>query len=226
MILFRHISQFSTFQTLIFQIRFPHSDIPHTFQARLRFSDPVTFFPWSRDRVVFSVLFVLHLNTLHIVSVATVVGIRTALWMDEALSLCLKNSLSCEVKSLSCVRLCDCTRLLPPWDSPGKSTGVGCHFLLQLSCEGGSYLSCEHRRSISCFTCFIEEWWVVLYQAKEEEAQEDKECGLFGECLGLQGLWKGCLNSLLFESFSTWLSVALLASGCLTLMTQNTLVNI
>ena len=23
------------------------------------------------------------------------------------------------------------TRLLPPWDSPGKNTGVGCHFLLQ-----------------------------------------------------------------------------------------------
>ena len=23
------------------------------------------------------------------------------------------------------------TRLLPPWDSPGKSIGVGCHFLLQ-----------------------------------------------------------------------------------------------
>ena len=23
------------------------------------------------------------------------------------------------------------TRLLCPWDSPGKSTGVGCHFLLQ-----------------------------------------------------------------------------------------------
>ena len=23
------------------------------------------------------------------------------------------------------------TRLLPPWDSPGKSTGVGCHFLFQ-----------------------------------------------------------------------------------------------
>ena len=23
------------------------------------------------------------------------------------------------------------TRLLPPWDSPGKSTGVGCHFFLQ-----------------------------------------------------------------------------------------------
>ena len=24
-----------------------------------------------------------------------------------------------------------CTRLPRPWDSPGKSTGVGCHFLLQ-----------------------------------------------------------------------------------------------
>ena len=23
------------------------------------------------------------------------------------------------------------TRLHPPWDSPGKNTGVGCHFLLQ-----------------------------------------------------------------------------------------------
>ena len=35
-------------------------------------------------------------------------------------------------KSLqSCPTLCDPTRLLRPWDSPGKNTGVGCHFLLQ-----------------------------------------------------------------------------------------------
>ena len=40
-------------------------------------------------------------------------------------------------KSLqSCPTLCDPidglpTRLPRPWDSPGKSTGVGCHFLLQ-----------------------------------------------------------------------------------------------
>jgi len=26
-------------------------------------------------------------------------------------------------------------RLLCPWDSPGKNTGVGCHFLLQLFSE-------------------------------------------------------------------------------------------
>ena len=36
----------------------------------------------------------------------------------------------------SCVRLCAThrqqpTRLPPPWDSPGKNTGVGCHCLLQ-----------------------------------------------------------------------------------------------
>ena len=40
-------------------------------------------------------------------------------------------------KSLqSCPTLCDpidgsSTRLRHPWDSPGKNTGVGCHFLLQ-----------------------------------------------------------------------------------------------
>ena len=30
----------------------------------------------------------------------------------------------------SCPILCDPTRLPRPWDSPGKNTGVGCHFLL------------------------------------------------------------------------------------------------
>ena len=40
-------------------------------------------------------------------------------------------------KSLqSCLTLCDPTdgqptKLPRPWDSPGKNTGVGCHFLLQ-----------------------------------------------------------------------------------------------
>ena len=37
---------------------------------------------------------------------------------------------------LSCVRLFATQRLQParllsPWDSPGRNTGVGCHFLLQ-----------------------------------------------------------------------------------------------
>ena len=35
-------------------------------------------------------------------------------------------------KSLeSCPILCNPARLLCPWESPGKNTGVGCHFLLQ-----------------------------------------------------------------------------------------------
>ena len=49
----------------------------------------------------------------------------------------IKNkSAAAAAKSLqSCPTLCDQrqqpTRLPHPWDSPGKSTGVGCHFLLQ-----------------------------------------------------------------------------------------------
>ena len=41
------------------------------------------------------------------------------------------------LSNVSCVRLCvqphrwQPTRLPHPWDSPGKNTGVGCHFLLQ-----------------------------------------------------------------------------------------------
>ena len=48
-----------------------------------------------------------------------------------------KRSAAAAAKSLQlCPTLCDTTdgsppRLLHPWDSPGKNTGVGCHFLLQ-----------------------------------------------------------------------------------------------
>ena len=45
------------------------------------------------------------------------------------------SSAAAAAKSLqSCPTLCDPrrqpTRLLCPWDSPGKNTGVACHFLL------------------------------------------------------------------------------------------------
>ena len=44
----------------------------------------------------------------------------------------LKKAVAAAAKSLqSCPTLCNPTRLPCPWDSPGKNTGVGCHFLLQ-----------------------------------------------------------------------------------------------
>ena len=41
--------------------------------------------------------------------------------------------------------------LLRPWDFPGKSTGVGCHFLLQrIFPTQGSNLGLPHRRQMLC----------------------------------------------------------------------------
>ena len=46
-----------------------------------------------------------------------------------------KGSLNASAKSLqSCPTLCNAMNCCPPdssWESPGKNTGVGCHFLLQ-----------------------------------------------------------------------------------------------
>ena len=46
-----------------------------------------------------------------------------------------KNRRLCSKSLQSCPTLCDPrgqpTRLPHPWDSPGKNTGMGCHFLLQ-----------------------------------------------------------------------------------------------
>ena len=62
-------------------------------------------------------------------------------------------------KSLqSCLTLCDpidpAHRLRHPWDSPGKNTGVGCHFLLQ----------CMKVKSLSHVRLFIT-LWTAAYQA-------------------------------------------------------------
>ena len=59
-------------------------------------------------------------------------------WQTDSLSLShqgsphyIRGPAAAAAKSLqSCPTLCD-TRLRRPWDSPGKNTGVGCHFLLQ-----------------------------------------------------------------------------------------------
>ena len=46
------------------------------------------------------------------------------------------------------------TRLPHPWDSPGKSTGEGCHFLLK----------CMKVKSLSCVRLF-ETPWIAVHQA-------------------------------------------------------------
>ena len=50
------------------------------------------------------------------------------------------------------------TRLPCPWDSPGKNTGVGCHFLLQCM-----KVKSESEVSQSCPTLAI--LWTAAYQA-------------------------------------------------------------
>ena len=58
----------------------------------------------------------------------------------------------------SCLTLCDLmdcslsTRLLPLWDSPGKSTGVGCHLSFQMSqffASGGQSIGVSASTSVS-----------------------------------------------------------------------------
>ena len=63
-------------------------------------------------------------------------------------------------KSLqSCPTLCDPIDSNPPgsprsWDSPGKNTGMGCHFLLQ----------CMKVKSLSCVQ-LLATTWTAAYQA-------------------------------------------------------------
>ena len=66
-------------------------------------------------------------------------------------------------KSLqSCLTLCDPrpqpTRFPRPWDSPGKKTGVGCHFLLQCM-----KVKSESEVAQSCR--LFETPWTAAYQA-------------------------------------------------------------
>ena len=48
------------------------------------------------------------------------------------------------------------TRLLCPWDSPDKNTGVGCHFLLQ-----GIFLT---QRSNPRLLCLLLGRWILYHQ--------------------------------------------------------------
>jgi len=76
----------------------------------------------------------------------------------------LKHLTAAAAKSLQqCPTLCDPirwhpTRLPHPWDSPGKNTGVGCHFLLQCM-----KVKSEREVAQSCPTLGTP--WIAAYQA-------------------------------------------------------------
>ena len=81
---------------------------------------------------------------------------RTLLIARHRFSNCLRGTFwlaaAAAAKSLqSCPTLCDPIDGSPPgsrpWDSPGKNTGVGCHFLLQCM-----KVKCESEVAQSCLT--------------------------------------------------------------------------
>ena len=83
---------------------------------------------------------------------------RTLEWL--AISFCNAWKWKVKVKSLSRVRLLGTpglqpTRLLHPWDFPGKSTGVGCHCLLR----GESLRGCKR---VGHNLATKQQWWCVI----------------------------------------------------------------
>ena len=50
------------------------------------------------------------------------------------------------------------TRLPRPWDSPGKNTGVGCHFLLQC-------MKVKREREVAQSCPTLQDPWTAAYQA-------------------------------------------------------------
>ena len=90
------------------------------------------------------------------------------------------------------------TRLPYPWDSPGKNTGVGCHFLLQrmkVKSESEVTQSCPTLRDpMDCsppgssihgiFQARVLEWGAIAFSEKESESRS-----VVSDSLRLHGLY-------------------------------------
>ena len=57
--------------------------------------------------------------------------------MDIWICVCACMCALCVLNRFSCIRCCELLRLLPPWLSPGKNTGLGFHALLQEDLDPG-----------------------------------------------------------------------------------------
>ena len=106
------------------------------------------------------------------------------------------------------------TRLLHLWDSPGKNTGVGCHFLLQcMKVKSESEVAqscltlCDPRdcslpsSSIhEIFQSRVLEWVAVSWESSKAEKRWQRICPT-----SLPGSWNpSVLNSSLNPSISPW----------------------
>ena len=74
------------------------------------------------------------------------------------------------------------TRLRCPWDSPGKNTGVGCHFLLQCMKERVKSLQCMKVKSLSCVRLLATPW-TAAHQAPLSIDFPGKSTGAGCHCL-------------------------------------------
>ena len=92
---------------------------------------------------------------------------------------CVKLLLLLQLSHFSRVRLCAtpemAARGLPhPWDSPGKNTGVGCHFLLQCMKVKVKLLSCVQPSGTP---------WTAAYQSPPSWDFPGKSTGVGCHCL-------------------------------------------
>ena len=131
---------------------------------------------------------------------------KICLGITLASSSCPSSTLCCSAKSLqSCLTLCDPidskpTRMPRPWDSPGKNTGVYCHFLLQcmkVKSESEVAQSCPTLSDpMDCslpgssihgiFQARVLGWGAMLQEAKPHKAARCKET-LYSPSWALRG---------------------------------------
>ena len=93
-------------------------------------------------------------------------------------------------------------RLPRPWDSPGKNTGVGCHFLLQ----------CMRVKVKSLSPVWLPATpWTAAHQAPQSMGFPGKSAGVGRHCFSTSSYWqqylltagRGNLFSFLQQSYST-----------------------
>ena len=113
----------------------------------------------------------------------------------------LKIMSAAAAKSLQlCLTLCNPidgwqpTRLRCPWDSPGKNTGVGCHFLLQRMKVKVKVKSLSHVQPTATP-------WTAAFQAPPSMGFSSKSTGVGCHCLLWEDPWNPSNSEILWMTF-------------------------